>query len=224
MSPLIKMERDPLRFPSPHTAEVPISEVANFAAADWYVSEDQPEQAIKLATLAESKHATGGSVAVLCSGPSLPVTWKANKTKYASTIGVNKAAHFTEVDWWAGLDAGVWSFWGWAHPRVGVCGSVRTFSGAANVLIPKQGLVAAVYDAPEGCPSFCMLMAIGFAFEQLKAASVDVYGCDMTDTTDFKGERDHANWSKQRWDEEREGVTVLRNRYGKRLRFIKAKA
>jgi hypothetical protein len=219
---LIRMERDPSRFPPPHQAEVPQSEVPGFAAADWTVAEDQPEHVRKLIDLAEAGHRPGGAIAILCPGPSLSVTWPRNRKQYQATIGVNRAAHFAPVDWWAGMDANLWTIWGWANPRVGVCGSVRIFTGSANNLLPRDGLLASVCEPPAGCPHFSALMAIHFAFEHLKASSVDMFGCDMTGVNDFTGKHDGSNRSDQRWSEERAGMDMLRKKYGKRLSFVRA--
>lgn len=222
MTPLVLMERDPSRFPPPHTAEVPQSEILGFAAADWVVSDKQLDGALRITDLADAGHRPGGAIAILCPGPSLAVTWPKNKREYAATVGVNRAAHFTAVDWWAGLDADMWTRRGWASPRVGVCGSVRIFTGTANALLPRDGLLACVCEPPAGVPHFSTLMAIHFAFEHLKASSVDMYGCDMNGVNDFTGLHDGSNRTNQRWSEETEGMAVLTKKYGKRIKFIRA--
>lgn len=209
---LVKMHRDRDQFPQPWDAEVATSMVTDYALHGWQVNEDQPESVKRLA---EYRH-TGpsiGRVAVLCPGPSLAITWPDNKRKYGATIGVNRAAHVDGgVDWWCAMDPIAWRKWGWANPRVGICGSTRLFLGDARSLIPDNGTAIVYADTPEGCSNFTMLAAIGFAFEKLAASGVDVFGCDHYGSADFAGD-EGAGRDAQRWRDEGEGLQVLIRKY-----------
>ncbi len=226
---LIRLTRDPAQWPSPHAAEVPSSAVAEWCAGPqgWRVSEQQPAtHAGRVVELSAAELATTGPVAVLCPGPSLTVTWPKRRRDYAATIGVNRAAFAYGVDWWCGLDD-IWNKWGRPDPfpRIGLVGAVRGLTGAASALLPRDGLALVHRSAPAGCPEFSMLAAIGFAFENLQATAVDVYGCDMAGAADFDGREEKANnRTEQRWSEERAGLAVLQQQHGKALRIVQPKA
>jgi hypothetical protein len=225
---LILLRRDPAAWPSPHTAEVPAGSVPEWCAArqGWTVADQQPVHAGRVVELSAAELSAGGPVAVLCPGPSLTVTWPKRRRDYAATVAVNRAAFAYPVDWWCGLDD-IWQKWGRPdpYPRIGLVGAVRGLTGAASALLPRDGLALVHRNAPAGCPEFSMLAAIGFAFENLRATAVDVYGCDMAGAADFDGRVEKENnRTDQRWQEERAGLMVLAQQYDKRLRVIQPKA
>lgn len=216
---LVRMHRDRTQFPQPWEAEVSPSMVTDYAIHGWQVDEDQPESVKRLA---EYRHAgpSIGRVAILCPGPSLAITWPAPGMSYGATIGVNRAAHVQGgVDWWCAMDPCVWRMWGWANPRVGICGSTRLFLGDERSLIPDNGTSIVYAEVPEGCANFTMLAAIGFAFEKLSASAVDLFGCDHTGETDFHGEK-WGGRGADRWKAESEGLEILKRKYGA-VRVIK---
>lgn len=224
---LILLERDPAQWPSPHHAEAPASAVPAWCAArqGWQVANQQPPHAGRVVDLSAAELVTAGPVAVLCPGPSLTVTWPKRRRDYAATVGVNRAPFAFQVDWWASLDD-VWQKWGNPdpYPRIGLVGAVRGLTGAAAALLPRDGLALVHRDTPAGCPSFSMLLAIGFAFENLGATSVDVFGCDHAGDADFDGLVEKANnRGAQRWSEEVAGLAILRQQYGKKLRVVRPK-
>ena len=225
---LILLTRDPALWPQPHAAEVPAGSVNDWCAGrqGWQVAKQQETHLGRVVELSAAELAAGGPVAVLCPGPSLTVTWPKRRRDYAATIGVNRAAFAVPVDWWCGLDD-IWNKWGRPdpYPRIGLVGAVRGLTGAASALLPRDGLALVKRDAPEGCPSFSSLAAVAFAFDNLKATAVDVYGCDLEGIADFDGlEEKENNRSDQRWLEEAAGWQTIRQRYGKALRIIQPKA
>lgn len=221
---LIVLERDAAEWPAPHRAEVPSDSVSDWCSGlhGWAVADVQPNAHVgRVVELTADEIATGGAVAVLCPGPSLSQAWALRGRSYASVVAVNRAAFADGCDWWCCLDD-IWNRWGNPDPfpRVGLCGSVRGLAGEAKALLPRNGIALVRCDAPEGCPSFSGLAAIGFAFGHLRAASVDVYGCDLSGHSDYTGEVRAAGREDARWKAEAEGLAVLRARYRKKLRII----
>jgi hypothetical protein len=214
---LIVMQRDPAVWPPPHRADVAPSMLGEYATnGGWQVAPGQP--------VAE-RHApvkpTGGTVAVLCPGPSLRSVWPVKRRRFGSIIAVNYAAYEFPCDWWFSLDGLGWTYYGTPSPvpRVGYAGCVWMFTGG-SAPFSTAGLALQPFDAPPGCQSLTMLAAIAFAFDHLQAAKVEIYGADLAGSGDCRPGKSEDGRTPERWREEKAGLEVLMARYPGRIARI----
>lgn len=142
--------------------------------------------------------------AVLCSGPSLTVTWPRRDGEFDIVIGVNAAVEFTQCDWWS---VGDWAPLGWytVPPRVGVCSQDDCLrhlrDGAVRPKCELPPRRVAWSELPL-VPTYSSIAALGLA-ALLGAKRVVYFGDDKDGISDFRGQDLENRARHDRWGKER---------------------
>lgn len=153
----------------------------------------------------------GGSVAILCPGPSLS-RFLDNRPRHDTFIAVNRAASAFCVDWWAVQDEDIWrSVRPIGKPIIFSSDSLRDTFGNRE---PGNGFEWTTFSEVGSCTkcrskppwwSYTLTAALVLA-DHISADEITIYGADMEGLEDWDGHvpaSARSGRSEHRWERER---------------------